>query len=80
VVIGLGFSLPESMSEIIALRPAIPLLKAWCFALLTALIALTPLIGAAGESNMVRVQFREVFARWCGSRRGQSSRRLDSAF
>jgi hypothetical protein len=36
------------MSEIMAFRPAIPLRKAWCFALLTALIEFEPLVGAAG--------------------------------
>ena len=48
------------MSENIALRSVIPLIKAWCLALLTALLASAPMVGAAGESNRVRVQFREV--------------------
>jgi hypothetical protein len=48
------------MSENIALHSVIPLIKAWRLALLTALPASAPMVGAAGESNMVRVQFREV--------------------
>ncbi len=48
------------MSETIALRSMIPLMKTLCLALLTSLLASAPLVGAAGESNIVRVQFHEV--------------------
>ena len=47
------------MSKTIVLRSVTSLVKALCPAMLTALLTLSPL-ASAGESNLVRVQFREV--------------------
>jgi hypothetical protein len=48
------------MSRNIALASVVPLLKACYLAALTALAAFAPRVTAAGESNIVRVQLREV--------------------